>query len=243
MPRLVDLPDSARKLKLTHGFTEDFDHFITADRWTVTASDLGGATEQDAAGGVVLLDASDGTVADNDETYLHLSNEIFLWADDRPLVFAARVQYAEANTDDANIIVGLMDAWAADSILDDGAGPSASYSGAVFFKVDGGTNWNVECSLGGTQTTVELTAANSLDGLAKTAGGSNYQWLEIRFKPYDATSDLANVDFFIDGVHVYTISGYDYTSATAMEVGFGVKNGGANEETLSIDATYCYQKR
>ena len=242
MPRLVDLPDSARKLKLTHGFTEDFDHFITADRWTVTASDLGSVTEGDAAGGTVNIIPSDATVGDNDETYLHQSNETFLFADDKPLVFAARVQYTEGATDDANVAVGLKDSWGADSLLDNGGGPAASYSGALFFKVDGGTNWNVEVSLAGTQTTVELTAANSLDGLAKTAGGAAYQWLEIRFKPY--ATDTANVDFFIDGVHVYTISGFSYTSATEMEVGFGQKNGAITTvETLVVDAVYCYQKR
>jgi hypothetical protein len=186
--------------------------------------------------------ASDGTVADNDEAYIESANEVFKFAADKPLLFEARVQFTEANTDDANILVGLLDAVGANSLQDNGAGPPASYSGATFFKVDGGTVWQCETSVTTTQTTTELTAAN-VNNLAKravTAGGAAYQTLRIEYMPYSATN--AYVTFFVDGVAVAQHD-YVFTSATEMQIGLGVKNGGANLETLNVDYVVCSQER
>jgi hypothetical protein len=158
------------------------------------------------------------------------------------LLFEARVQYTEANTDDANILVGLLDAVGANSLQDNGAGPPSSYSGAVFVKVDGGTVWQCETSVTTTQTTTELTAAN-VNNLAKravTAGGAAYQTLRIEYMPYSATN--AYVTFFVDGVAVAQHD-YVFTSATEMQIGLGVKNGGANLETLNVDYVVCSQER
>jgi hypothetical protein len=231
-------------LRLTHGFhNEDFDHFVTADRWSVVATDGGGGVGQDAAGGVLLLDASDCTVADNDEVYLKTKHEIFLFADNKPIRWGARVQYAEANTDDANVWIGLMDAIAANSLVDNGAGPKTSGSHFGFFKVDGGTNWKIHSSLGTTQNSVELTAALSKDKAAHAAGSASYFWFHGIFLPYAAGSDKGQLHWLIDDTPVYVQDAFDYTSATEMNFGFGIKNGGANEETMSIDACYCVQKR
>jgi hypothetical protein len=238
MPKLLELPDELHLARLSYGFLDDFTHLVTGDLWTDTSGDSGAsAAVADGVKGVVALVTG---ATDNNEAYLHQTAETFKFADDKPLIFEALVQFAEANTDDANVMVGLKDAWAADSILDDGAGPAASYSGAVFFKVDGGTRWNVEYSNGATQETAELTAANSLDGIAKTAGGAAYQRLRIEFQPHGTVGD---VKFFIDDQHVYTFANVSYSSATDMEAGFGVKAGGANSETLNVDYAYARQKR
>ena len=242
MSNLLNLPASHSAFKLTHGLNDDMHEFVTGDRWTVTATDAGGATMLNTVGGIVQLDASDGTVADNDEVYLHQTSESFKFADDKPLRVGAYIQYAEANTDDANIMFGLADACAANHLLNDGAGPAASFSGAAFYKVDGGTRWQLIVSDSTTQTKVDLTAANSADGVAKTAGGASYTWLEIEIKP-TGQSSKADVSFYIDDVLVYKFADYDYSNATDIEVGFGVKNGSANEEKLNIDAVYAYQKR
>jgi hypothetical protein len=181
-------------------------------------------------------------VADNDEAYVESANEVFKFAADKPLLFESRVQFTEANTDDANVLVGLMDAVGANSLQDNGAGPPASYSGAVFFKVDGGTVWQTETSNSTTQTTNELTAAN-VNNLAKravTAGGAAYQTLRIECMPYSATN--AYVSFFVDGV-LCAQHDYIFTSATEMQIVFGVKNGGANNETLNVDYVSCTQSR
>lgn len=227
--------------KDTHGFFEDFYEFVTADFWTKTVTDVAGGVgivTTDGAGGILTVGTEDAT--DNDEVLLESTREAFLFAASKPLHFAARIQYAEANTDDANVFVGLMDAAGADAMLDNGAGPKASYTGIGFFKVDGGTTWQTEVSIAGTQTTTDLTALNSLDGIAKTAGGASYTVLEFTFKPFSSTQ--AYVDFFIDGVHVQHLL-WTYTSATEVQVAVVLKNGGANAEVMLVDWISCYQKR
>jgi hypothetical protein len=237
--------DGLTQLLLTRNqfsVTDDFTRDVDSADWATTLTDSGTASVGDAAGGILAIVPSDGTVADNDEAYVESANEVFRFTADKPALFEARVQFTEANTDDANVLVGLMDAVGANALVDDGAGPKSSYSGAVFFKVDGGTVWQAETSNSTTQTTNELTAAN-VNNLAKravTAGGAAYQTLRIEYMPYSATN--AYVSFFVDGVLVAQHD-YIFTSATEMQIVFGVKNGSANNETLSVDYVSCTQSR
>lgn len=235
----LNLPPTALTMRLTHGVQ---DHFIAEDttQWTTTATDSGSSTCGDAAGGVMVLAPSDGTVADNDEVYFFSAKETFRIAANKPLFFEAKVQYAEANTDDANVLIGILDGWAANTILDDGGGPKASYSGAVFYKVDGGTRWFVEYSDGATQTTAELTAVNSYDKVAKTAGGSAYQTFTIEIT--SNANSTVDVCFFIDGSLVYKMKDQTYANATELSPGVGAKNGGGSAESVSIDYIQAFQK-
>ena len=217
---------------------DDFKNYTAAEaNYTATLTDSGTVAAGDVACGVVTLTPSDGTVADNDEAYLSTVQEVFLFAADKPIFAEARIQFTEANTDDANVIFGLMSAAAANALLDDGGGPAASYSGAVFFKVDGGTTWWVETSIGGTQTT---TATNI------TAGGSAYQTLTIECVP---VGSVVEVSFLVDGVYCVDASGVRIKhritlgSPTEMDLFAGVKNGGANNQTLLIDYMGATQLR
>lgn len=212
----------------------DFFHYTTTEDFTSILTDSGTAAVGDAAGGVVVITASDGSVADNDEAYVKSTAEVFLFANNKPLSFEARVKWTEANTDDANVIVGLMSAAAANALQDDGAGPAASYSGAVFYKVDGSNDWAAECSIAGTQTAITLSGAT--DG-----GAGNYQRLAIDFIPTSST--VATVIFSIDGVAVGSTAAFTYTSATEMNTIVGIKNGSANNEALSVDYIRCSQVR
>jgi hypothetical protein len=58
--------------------------------------------------------------------------------------------------------------------------------------------------------------------------------------PYSATN--AYVSFSVDGV-LCAQHDYIFTSATEMQLAFGVKNGGANNETLNVDYVSCTQSR
>ena len=120
---------------------EDFHGYTDGYIWTKTAGDAGASVAQDAdgLGGVILLTTG---ATDNNEAYL-ASPELFKFLANRPIEFEILLQFSEANTDDANDCAGLMDAVGANSIQDNGAGPKASYSGAVFFKADGDTVWSV----------------------------------------------------------------------------------------------------
>lgn len=228
----------------TFGIHDDFHWYISPHLWTTTATDSGTVAVGDAAGGVVTLTASDGSVADNDEVYMLSTKELFLFASDKPITFQVRLQFTEENTDDANICVGLMNAVAANSILDDGGGPAASYSGMVVFKVDGGTVWQCESSLAGTQTTTVSS---------HTAGGSSYHTIRMEFKTVSST--VGEVAFFIDTAggnnwkqmtdanNKLIKHNVTYTSATEMMAFVGVKNGGANNQTCLVDRIDCWQKR
>lgn len=237
MTKLLDMLDPLEKRR-TAGFFEDFLDDLDTNRFAATLTDLGTAVVGDSPAGVLVLTASDGTVADNDEAYVEHVNEVFKFADDKPLLFEARIQYSEAATDDANVCLGLMDAVAADAILDNGGGPKASYSGAVIFKVDGGTVWQCETSIAGVQTTTASSRA---------AGGAAYQTLTIEFKPFSATQ--ADVMFYVDGAQLLDSAGraikhtLTFTGATEMQAFAGIKNGSANNEILSIDYLACYQLR
>ena len=239
--KLIERNALAFDIERTVSVIDDFNEYTSGGKFTSVLTDSGSATVSDGAKGILALVPSDGTVADNDEAYIKTTKEIFKIADGKPCQWKALVQFTEANTDDANVFVGLKDAIAANSLVDDGGGPPSSYSGAVFFKVDGDTLWQAEYSNGGTQNTVRLSAANSLDKLDKTAGGSAYQKLESLIQP--KTSSLCDVFFWIDNVLVCKMVDQSYSSATEMQWGAGVKNGGGNLETLNIDLVEVAQAR
>ena len=214
---LVNLADPLR----TFVQGGNFGHYTTTEDFTTVVSDSGTVAVADGSKALVIT-PSDGTVADNDEGYAKGTYEAFKFADDKPMLIDALIQFTEANTDDANVMVGCMDAVAANSLLDDGGGPKASYSGAVFFKVDGGTVWQCETSNAGTQTTTVTTV---------TAGGSAKQHLRIEITKSSSTH--AKVAFWIDGVNVanHTVA---YASITDVQLVAAVKNGGDNLETLNV---------
>ena len=221
-----------------HGVFDDFtDMLLTgAERlWTGTQTDTGTITILDSAGGVLQLEASDGSIGDNDESYAGTTNEPFLFAASKPLWFEARVKLGAADTDAANVAVGLISAAnAANTIQDNGAGPPASYSGITIFKVDGGSAWAAEASIAGTQTTITLTAPG--------APGTTYQKLGIEFIPTSAT--VATVNIYVDGVLVGSTAAFTFTSATEMSAFVGVKNGGtAVNTTLHVDYVLVRQVR
>ncbi len=211
---------------------------LDADVWTDTSGDSGAACAgTDAAGGVVTL-TTGGT--DNNEAYLLSKQECFKFLAARPIKVGSTLKWTEANTDDANVAFGLMDAVGADSIVDDGAGPKASYSGALFYKTDGGTKWNFETSIAGAQVTTAIAYP-----AISSVGDGVYRRLEIFIDPVSSTEALAKP--FINGEQCRDANGVlishsiTMTSATEMNLFVGVKAGGANSEVVSVDKIYGTQ--
>jgi len=223
---------------LQYGLQTHFGADINSD-WTILEADTGSsvAIVDSVGGGIDVISAT----TDNNEAYVWSTTELFKFANGKPLIAEIRLQFAEIATNDANVIFGLMDAVGANSLLDDGAGPDASYSGAVFFKEDGQTLWTVENSLAGTQKTTQLTAANSLDKTAHTAGSAAgvFHLLRIESDPISATDN--RISFFIDGVLVARHTGQTTASAADMSVFFGNKTGDAATETLRVTDCGCHQ--
>ncbi len=208
------------------------------DGFNVAASDGGYASILDAAGGGVQLFASDAAPEDNNEAAIY-SAEVFKVAAGKPIVAEALLQYAEANTDDANVFLGLMDAVGPNLLRDDGAGPKTSYSGAGIYKVDGGTVWRCHSSIGSSQTATASTT---------TAGGADYHTLRVEIRPIRGGS-TAKVWFFVDGVRLrdaddalieHTI---DFTSTTEIAAVAAVKTGGANAESIKLKWFVAEQSR
>lgn len=233
MSKLMELPTFLERRRQAEYF-DDFFWYVTAHEWTTVASDSGTIAVGDTTNGILTISPSDGTVADNDETYLKFTNETQLLAAGKAFVCESLIKFTEANTDDANHMFGVMNAVAADTILDNGAGPKASFTGAVFYKVDGGTVWRCRSSIGTTYT-------DTITNVSSTNTG--YQRLRIEFKP---NGSLLEVTYFIDGAQVLdTSSGrpglrlahtIDPASATEAQVFAGSKNGSnSNHETLLVD--------
>jgi hypothetical protein len=191
-----------------------------------------------AVGGDVVLHTH-GT--DNNECAVATTNKPFKFADDKPIIFEALVQYTEANTDDANIFIGLSSVLGtADMMLDNGAGPAASFSGCGFYKVDGETAWRFVTSMGSTQTKSALSSS--------TAGGSAAVQFTIRVNMLTATQaeviPLIDGQPLLDATYLKPIKHYITLSSPAqMQAGVYAKAGGANSEDPHVDYIACYQKR
>lgn len=219
---------------------DDFHWYVTAHGFTTVATDSGTVSVGDAANGILALVPSDGTVTNNDEAYVKSTAEVFKFATGRAMGCEALVQFTEGNTDDVNVFFGFADAIAANTLVDDGAGMKASFSGACIYKVDGGTVWKCVTSNGTTQTVSTST---------KTAGGSAYQRLRIECREVDGTN--MEVTFFVDDQPLLDSQfrrpikhNVAIASATEMQVGAGIKNGAdTTAEQLNIDYIGAWQLR
>lgn len=243
--KLLPLPEMALLAPQIYGFFDDFQGFLTAtatDKYTVVTAVDGTVTQIDARPGGVAIKSAAASAAGDEDCYLAREAETFLPVADKPIIFEALVQATEDDVNQNNLYVGLADAVAANLLVSAGAGPKASGSMLGFFKVDGGLNWNIIASIGATQTKVELSAANSLDKVAKVGSGASDQRLRIECLPKNATQ--ADVLFFIDGVLVYKLTDWVFTSATDMQAVCGCKDGDAGDETtINLRYWFCYQKR
>jgi hypothetical protein len=246
-PAITDMAaGTAIKLAITNGANADLNSAVChvslicadvvnfpAPGLKVIATNGGTVTIADGVKGVVAL--SPGAV-DNDEIYLCGSLELYKFAASKTFIAEALIQFTEANTDDANVCFGFMNAVAADSIVDNGGGPKATGDYACIWKIDGGTKWYCGVQSNGTATpTTDTLGSKTPAGMTPvnvTAGGTAYQRLTVKVRCESSTAAVA--EFYVDGVNIGTIN-FAYASATEMQVFVGVKDGGANAETLNVD--------
>lgn len=208
---------------------DDFFSYTDTQLWTkATGADAaaGTAAVSDAHGGVLVLTCAG---ADNNYVVVSTTQEVFALALGRKLLFQARVKFTEANTDDANIFVGLSEDGSATILGDDAAGPPATYDGIGFHKLDGGTTWIVECSNGSTQTTYGTGES------APTRRSGEWTDLAIVVSEYNTAGTAAYVDFYVNGVCVAHQVSVTLSGLGEMHAVCAVKNGGANAESLLVD--------
>ena len=213
---------------------EFFDDFFSYDP-TATVGDY--VDTSDGTPAVDVGDAVNGVLSiasgatDENETYISSMHEIFKFLTDKRMFFEARVKLTEADTDKANIIIGLSDAIGADTLQDAGAGPAASYDGACFFKVDGGTVWQFESSNAGSQ-----------DSEADVGDFDDATWTKLGFF-YDYNDGVtANITPFVNGVAGTTVT-LTIAGLAEMHLLMGVKAGSGNAETLLVDYIHVAVER
>lgn len=232
MANVLKYPPLFKDLDQQVEVIDDFTWDQTDLSWIDTITDTGTAAVGDAVNGVMVLTPSDGTVADNDEVYLGTSNELFLFAADKPFLGRAKIKFTETASGVYNCFVGFANAFAANLMVDDGGGMRASGSLAAIYKVDGGTVWRCV-----TRNNGVVTDSVSLTSSTKTG----YQVLEVEVSPRDSLT--VTVTFKVDGVYLrdsttgaiirHTVT---VASATEMQFGFGAKLGaGTNNDALSCD--------
>ena len=224
---------------------DEFDHYVSTDTWTTTATNSGSVAVSDEVGGVVKVYPSSGenSEADNDETYMKGTTEVWKFANNKPIIFEARVKPYFNTSTGINVFAGLMDAVAADSIDDDGAGPKTTSSHVGFILKDGDATWYCGTSVSTTQKEVDT-------GITAT----NNTWTTLRFEVSDYSSTQNQINFFIDGIEcgwdVTTKPGnkiaqtVTFASATEMESLVGCKNGEADDsQWIFVDYFGCRQQR
>lgn len=197
---------------------------VTEDAGAGTGDSL-----DEALPGGVLNVGCDGD--DNDECYV--GSRIFgKFQTNKKVYFEAKVKLTEANTDDANWCIGLCSVYAANTLVDNGAGMVTTFDGAMFYKVDG------------TMTTKFLVSNGAVQNTPQSMGtfvSATWYTLGFLYDYNDGTT--AKVTPFVDGVagtaEDVTISGLDALLRLVM----GVKAGGANEENLKVDYVDIWMDR
>lgn len=220
--RLILPNDFLRSARTQRGLWDRFDHLVSADSWTATLTDSGTIPITTAG---LTINPSDGTVADNDEAYVASTSSLFIFGADLPIYVETLALFAEPNTNTANWMFGLMESVAANSLQDNGAGPEADYDGCVIHKVDGGTVWLCESSLGTSQTTT--TSRHTVHD------ATNYQRLGIEVNPLNSTE--VEIAFFLNGLPMEDANRIPikhqmtFTGGAAMQLVLGAKNGSAHQ--------------
>ncbi len=176
--------------------------------------------------GTLQMEASDGSVVIEDETYLGSEARPFVLRTNKDLWFEARVLFTESATTDAKIAVGLSSIYTANFITDGATGLAASYDGLIFYKDVGDAVWQGESSQAGNQTTLASMTA-------RTTG----TWANLGIH----VTSTSTVDYYVNGVQVGSLAANLPT--VGMGLLFGVKNGGAGHEKLYVDYVNVVQLR
>lgn len=156
--------------------------------------------------------------------------------------FEARFKLTEANTSAANFVFGLSSVLTTGFLAADGGGVPASFSGAVIYKKDGGTDILAASSNATVQTKDKI--------LAPFASGNTYTvavvidvtdsvTCRVLFWVMDETNGrLYQPEELGVGVGKHDLA---FASLAALYPVFGVKAGSSSAETLNVDYVYAAQ--
>ena len=242
---------------------DDFFEYTSGDQFTTVGGDSGTcaavdadsatstfATMTDLQGGILQIDPVADAETDNHQVYAESKFEVFKFATDKPLFFAAKVKPVANTIASVNLMIGLIDGVADDALQDTGAGPKASYSGAVFFAADGTNYWQCESSIAAAQTTVNTGKAignNAWDVLVIETIPISSTTTEVHFffGNEESTGDVSLVEVGKTTVNERLVAQtITHTNATQMQIVLGAKDGVINNGLkLFVDWVYAAQRR
>jgi len=239
MSKILDTTDSILNRRRNYEAVDDLDDITSGGKWTNLATGTGAAlTTANLLAGIGTL--TTGATAAN-VCARSLTNPIFLPATDQPAFGESRFKFTEASTNYANVFVGFSSLLPAETMQAAGAGPSANFSGFGFFKQSLQTAWSIIGSIGTTQTIVQLSALLAIGKLAQVSGGGAWQVLKVELTNVRAT--MMDVCFSINGVLVYKLTDFVWTSCAQMSFGTEIKAGTTASEVLSLDYQMVQQQR
>lgn len=192
--------------------------------WVVKVVDTAGtaaaAGDADAVGGTVSL-ALDNT-DEKQEASLYMNDEL-QFSIAQGLIFEARITPAVLPTLGAELVVGLISAWA------DGL-DAATYS--AFFTMDG--SGEIFC-----EADDNATDRSTTSGVTLTAGA--YAVLRL-----DCT-DVADLKFYVNGNRVASATTFAWAASAAnskvQPIASAYKASSAGVGTLTVDRIACWQNR
>lgn len=221
------------------GFYYDFEESQSDTKFLKTVPNSGTAVVSSTLpGGVMVLTPSGGSPAANDEAYLSNPNSIFLPKLGKPMSLLSKLQFVEANTNQAGVAVGFASSVAAGLIANGVAAMRTTGTVICIVKFAGSNNWTAISQCNGVTNS---TLTNS------PAGGTTQQELGIQVLDY--TSTLCQIAFLLNGKRLRDANNKDFVQsmvyASAVNVaGFvGVKNGSSSKETVNLDLFSAWQKR
>ena len=215
-------------------FVEGFEDYVSGRLWTLTTADSATAVLTAAAaglqGGQLVVSAAGATL--NDEAYVFRTVSQMLFEDGVSFRVKSRIKFAQAATNKAAIHFGLLNAPAANAIVDTTGVPKSSFSGALIYTKADSIYWQAGCSVG---TALQTTASS------KIAGGSSIQELEISIQ---CNNGVAVIEYFVDGVQLLYEESFGvsipikhsltYSGAAAMTGYFGMKQCSATQQAMTI---------
>ena len=217
---------------------EVHDDFLNLDTVKWTTVDDGGTgtnTANSAVGGEVSIVTA---AADNDYHFMKETGAgHFKVATGKPIWFTARVTLTQAATNAANFVFGISSVVDSTLLGNDGGGPPSSYSGFLFFMVDGSLYLQFETSNATTQTT------NST--LLLTTSGRSYQ-CGFHVDSGDGTTAIVTPWVYDETAATRTVGTPHKVALASIAAGsvvYGVKAGSSSAETLKIDYIRAVQKR
>lgn len=243
--KLVSYPKHFDLDKDWFGFNENFSA-MTPGAATVPVLTLGDDAPTIAAAPGHNLSCAAGAT-NNNYSSIRSSRASFKLTEGKKIHFNLRATLSEAVSSGAvNFAAGLTDQSANDTTIgDDGAVPEASgaWEGALFYGKDGSTSlFCAAADSTGTIQDVELVASNrnNLSGQSYLLSDASAREFRIDVVP-NGPSKL-DACFSIDGVPVAQIP-LSTASASALYAMAGVKTGGAQAQTLTIQKIMCVQAR